>query len=159
MKHAVASCLLAALCIAAGSTAAQPVVSYAKAGARIDDVRDDLKQAIESRGLVIDYQAQIGRMLERTGKDVGSATPLYVDAQTFQFCSAALSRKAMQADPANVTMCPYVLVVYATVQQPDRVIVAYRRPIRHGGSPASSAALREVDALLDKIAREAVGRK
>jgi uncharacterized protein (DUF302 family) len=161
MKHAVVSCLMAALCIAAGSAAAQPVISHVKTGARFEDVRDDLKQAIESRGLVIDYQAQIGRMLERTGKDVGSDKALYVDAQTFQFCSAALSRKTMQADPANVAMCPYVLVVYATVQQPDRVIVAYRRPVpmRPGASPASRAALREVDALLDKIAREAVGRK
>jgi uncharacterized protein (DUF302 family) len=160
MKRVFSLPLLAALCMTAAFAApAQPVVSYVKAGARFEDVRDDLKQAIESKGLVIDYQAQIARMLERTGKDVGSAKALYVDAQTFQFCSAALSRKTMQADPANVVMCPYALVVYATVQQSDRVIVAYRRPIRPGGSPASRAALREVDALLDAIAREAVGRK
>ncbi|MCW5636744.1 MAG: DUF302 domain-containing protein [Rubrivivax sp.] len=161
MRRQPTLCLLAALCLAAGAAAAQPVVSYSKAGAKFADVRDDLKNAIESRGFVIDYQSQIGAMLERTGKDVGSAKKVYEDAQALQFCSAQLSRKMMEADPANVVMCPYTLVVYATAGQPDRVFVTYRRPLRQGQgvSPASQAALREVDALLDKIAREAVGRK
>ena len=66
-----------------------PVVSYSKR-AKFDDVRDDLKLAIEGRGLVIDYHSFVGRMLERTGKDVGSARKLYTDAQAFVFCSAAL---------------------------------------------------------------------
>jgi hypothetical protein len=35
--------------------------------------------------------------------------------------------------------------------------VSYRRPWRPDGSGASKAALREVEALLDGIAREAVG--
>lgn len=148
----------AALCAVAGAALAQPVVSYSRAGAKFEDVRDDLKQAIESRGLVVDYQAQIGKMLERTGADVGSAKPIYVDAQSMQFCSAKLSRKTMEADPANVALCPYTLVVYATVAQPGRVVVAYRRPMQPGGGPASRAALAEVEALLDAIAREAVGR-
>jgi len=151
--------LCAALSLGALPALAQPVVSYVKQGARFDDVRDDLRQAIESRGLVVDYQSYIGRMLERTGKDLGSTTPLYTDAQALQFCSAQLSRKTMQADASNVVMCPYSIVVYATAARPDQVVVAYRRPMRQGGSPASRAALREVDALMDGIAREAAGRK
>jgi len=151
--------LLAVLCLLAFSAAAQPLVSYTKANAKFDDVRDDLKTAIEAKGLVIDYQAFIGRMLDRTGKDVGSAKPLYADAQALQFCSAQLSRKTMEADPANVAMCPYTIVVYATADQPDRVVVAYRRPLRPGSSPASRHALRQVDALLDELARQAVGRR
>jgi hypothetical protein len=71
-----------ALALLVGAAAAQPVVSYTKPGAKFEDVRDDLRQAIESRGFVIDYQAQIGKMLERTGKDLGAAQPLYVDAQS-----------------------------------------------------------------------------
>jgi uncharacterized protein (DUF302 family) len=135
-----------------------PVVSYSKK-AKFDDVRDDLKTAIEGRGLVIDYQSFVNRMLERTGKDVGSARKLYVDAQAFVFCSAALSRKTMEADPANASFCPYSIVVYATAQDPGTVRVSYRRPWRPDGSAASKAALREVEALLDGIAREAVGRR
>ena len=135
-----------------------PVVSYSKK-AKFDDVRDDLKTAIEGRGLVIDYQSFVNRMLERTGKDVGSARKLYADAQAFVFCSAALSRKTMEADPANVSLCPYTITVYATAQDPGTVHVSYRRPWRPDGSAVSKAALQEVEALLDGIAREALGLK
>lgn len=152
--------IVCALALPAAAAAAEPdpVVSYAKKG-RFEDVRDDLKAAIEARGLVIDAQSFVNRMLERTGKDVGSTRKLYVDAQAFVFCSAVLSRRMMEADPANAAMCPWSLMVYATAAEPDRVVVAYRRLLRAGGSPASRAALAEVEALLDGIAREAVGRK
>jgi uncharacterized protein (DUF302 family) len=135
-----------------------PIVSYTKQG-KFEDVRDDLKAAIEAQGLVIDFHSHVQRMLERTGKDVGSTRPLYTDAQAFVFCSAALSRKTMEADPANMAQCPYSIAVYATAQAPDRVVVSYRRPWRPDGSAASKSALKEVEALLDRIAREAVGRK
>jgi uncharacterized protein (DUF302 family) len=134
-----------------------PVVSYTKQG-KFDNVRDDLKMAIESRGLVIDYHAFISRMLERTGKDVGSARPIYSNAEAFSFCSAALSRKTMEADPANMSQCPYNIVVYATVQAPEQVVVSYRRPWRPDGTAASKATLKEVETLLDRIAREAAGK-
>ena len=133
-----------------------PIVAYSKK-ARFEDVRDDLKSAIEGKGLVIDYVSFVNRMLERTGKDVGSARKLYADAQSFVFCSAALSRKTMEADPANAALCPYSVMVYATVQDPGTVHVAFRRPWRPDGSAASKAALKEVEALLDSIAREALG--
>jgi uncharacterized protein (DUF302 family) len=135
-----------------------PVVTYAKQ-AKFEDVRDDLKQAIEGKGLVIDYQSHLNSMLERTGKDVGSAQKLYVDAQAFVFCSASLSRKMMEADTANVAMCPYAMVVYATAKEPGKVYVSYRRPWRPDGSAASKASLKEVESLLDAIARQAVGKK
>jgi len=133
-----------------------PVVTYSKR-AKFDDVRDDLKLAIEGKGLVVDYQSFVGRMLERTGRDVGSARKLYADAQAFVFCSAVLSHKTMEADPANAALCPYSIMVYATAQDPGTVHVAYRRPWRPDGSAASRAALQEVERLLDGIAREALG--
>ena len=135
-----------------------PVVTYSKK-AKFEEVRDDLKLAIEDRGLVIDYQSFVNRMLERTGKDLGSARKLYADAQAFVFCSAALSRKAMEADAVNLALCPYSIAVYATASEPEKVHVSYRRIWRPDGSAASRAALKEVDALLDGIAREAVGLK
>jgi uncharacterized protein (DUF302 family) len=134
-----------------------PVVTYSKKGAKFEDVREELKLAIEGKGLVIDYESYVNRMLERTGKDVGSTRKLYADAQAFVFCSAALSRKTMEADPANMAMCPYGIVVYETLKQPGTVHVAYRRPWRPDGSSASKAALKEVEALLDGIARKALG--
>jgi uncharacterized protein (DUF302 family) len=134
-----------------------PIVTYSRKGAKFEDVRDDLKLAIEGRGLVIDYESFVNRMLERTGKDVGSSRKLYADAQAFVFCSAALSRKTMEADPANLSQCPYSMTVYATVREPGTVHVSYKRPWRPDGSAASKAALKEVEALLDGIAREALG--
>lgn len=158
MLRALLLGLPAILCCAAYAADPHPIVTYSKQ-AKFADVRDDVKAAIEGKGLVIDYESHVNRMLERTGKDVGSARKLYTDAQAFVFCSAAASRKTMEADPANVAMCPYSIVVYATAQAPDRVYVAYRRPWRPDGSAASKAALKEVEALLDSIAREAVGVK
>ena len=133
-----------------------PIVSYSKR-AKFDEVRDDLRLAIEGKGLVIDYHSFVNRMLERTGKDVGSARKLYADAQAFVFCSAALSRKTMEADPANASICPYSIMVYETAAEPGKVTVSYRRPWRPDGSAASKAALADVDKLLDGIARAALG--
>lgn len=150
--------LLTALCAFALAADPHPVVTYSKK-AKFEDVRDDLKTAIEGKGLVIDYHSFVNKMIERTGKDLGSTRKVYVDAQAFVFCSAALSRKMMEADPANASMCPYSITVYATAQEPDKVHVAYRRPWRPDGSAASKAALKEVEALLDGIARASLGMK
>jgi uncharacterized protein (DUF302 family) len=158
MVHVLALALLALLAAPAPAADPHPVVAYSKK-AKFEDVRDDLKSTIEARGLVIDYQSYVNRMLERTGKDVGSSRKLYADAQAFVFCSAALSRKTMEADLANVSMCPYTMVVYATAQEPEKVYVSYRRPWRPDGSAASKASLKEVESLLDGIAREALGLK
>jgi uncharacterized protein (DUF302 family) len=150
--------LLPALCSLALAADPHPVVTYSKK-AKFEDVRDDLKFAIEGKGLVIDYQSFVNQMIERTGKDLGSTRKVYVDAQSFVFCSAALSRKMMEADAANAAMCPYSIMVYATAQEPDKVHVAYRRPWRPDGSAASKAALKDVEALLDGIARASLGMK
>ncbi len=158
MFRTIAFALLALLAPHAVGADVHPVVAYS-AQARFDDVRDDLKAAIEGKGLVIDYHSFVNRMLERTGKDAGSERKLYADAQAFVFCSAALSRKMMEADVANVAMCPFSIAVYATAQEPTKVHVAFRRPWRPDGSPASRAALAEVEAMLDAIAREALGLK
>ena len=158
MTRSFAVLLLSAWCAFALAAEPHPVVTYSKK-AKFEDVRDDLKTAIEGKGLVIDYHSFVNKMLERTGKDLGSARKLYVDTQAFVFCSAALSRKMMEADAANASMCPYAITVYATAQAPDMVHVAYRRPWRPDGSAASKAALKEVEALLDGIARTSLGMK
>lgn len=158
MLRLLAVALLTLTCCVARAAEPSPVVTYSKVS-KFEDVRDDLKAAIEGKGLVIDYQSYLNRMLERTGKDVGSAQKVYVDAQAFVFCSANLSRKTMEADSANVAMCPYSVVVYATAKEPGKVHVAYRRPWRPDGSAASKAALQDVEKLLDDIARQAVGQR
>ncbi len=136
---------------------AGPVVRYT-AKAAFESVREDLVNAITGRGLVVDHTSHVAKMLDRTGKDLGKTKKMYGEdqGQVFSFCSATVSRATMEADPHNIAFCPYTIAVYSTLQEPDKVTIAYRRPQRPDGSPASKAALQQVEMLLDEIAREAL---
>ncbi len=139
-------------------TTTAPALEHSKVyskEAQFETVRDDLKTAIENRGLVIDHTSHIHNMLSRTGKDLGMTTPVYVDAESYIFCSAVISRNTMEADAHNIVFCPYVVTVYTTVQEPNKVYVAYRRP-QPAGNHRSQTSLKAVEELLDGIAREAL---
>ena len=142
------------LAFGAGAQAAE-VVSLAVEGS-FEDVAQSLSDAIVNRGYVVDYTAQIGGMLERTAADVGASTTVYADAQAMQFCSATLSRRAMEADPQNIAFCPYVLFVYELAAKPGEVMVGFRK-LDEQGSDASKTALAEINGVLDAIVREAAG--
>ena len=131
-------------------------VQYSKEG-KFEDVRDDLKTAIQNRGLVIDHTSHIHNMLERTGKDIGQTAKVFKDAEAFSFCSATVSRGTMEADPHNIVFCPYTITAYVTEKEPGKVYVAFRR-LQPVGSDASKASLKAVHDLLDGIAREAIGK-
>lgn len=133
------------------------VVRYS-AKTSFEYVRDDLVNAITGRGLVVDHTSHVAAMLDRTGKDLGKTKKMYGtdQGQVFSFCSAVASRQTMEADPHNIVFCPYTLAVYSTLAEPGTVYVAYRRPQRADGGPASKAALKDVETLLDGIAREAL---
>lgn len=139
--------------LAAQGTGAGTVAYTKKAG--YDDVRFELNNAIVARGLAIDFNGQVSKMLERTGADVGSTKPIYKQAEYFTFCSAKLSRAAMEADAANLGICPYVVFIYEKAAAPGVVHVGYRR-LAATGSAASKKALQDINALLDGIAKEAV---
>ena len=104
---------------------------------------------------MVDFNGNVGGMLERTGADIGSTSPIYKHAEYFTFCSAKLSRATMEAEAANVGYCPYVVFIYETAAAPGTTHVGYRSPPLHG-SDASKAALAEIERLLDAIAKEAV---
>jgi uncharacterized protein (DUF302 family) len=140
----------------AAPTAADYLVQYSKTGS-FEEVREDLTLAIEGRGLVIDHTSHIHDMLERTGRDLGLTKAIYKDAEAYSFCSATISRAMMEADAHNIVFCPFVITVYATVTEPNKVYVAYRRPPQVGND-VSKAALKAVHDLLDGIAREAIGQ-
>jgi hypothetical protein len=123
-----------------------------------DTVKEDVEIAITNRGLVIDHTSHIGAMLERTGKDLGAANPIYGNAGSMQFCSATVSRRTMEADPANIVFCPYIIVYYTLHHDPKTVYVGYRRPVP-SGSDASRASIREIEKLLDGIVNEALNLK
>ena len=89
-------------------------------------------------------------MLKRTAADVGGQKALYREAEFFQFCSAVVSRKAMEADIGNIAYCPYVVFAYEAEDAPGKVVVGFRRLPDGDGRD-------EVNALLKEITREATG--
>lgn len=150
-------CLLALGLLFAGFAAipasADPLKTVSVKGS-YEDIRSDLQNAIVNQGLKIDYNGKIGDMLKRTGADVGSAKEIYADAEYFTFCSSKLSRTMMEADPLNVGMCPYMMFVYEKAGTPGEVTIGYRAAAMRGND-ASRAALGEINALLDKILKDA----
>ena len=114
--------------------------------------REALEMAITNRGIVVNNVAHIAAMLQRTAADVGGE-PIYTDGQAYEFCSAIISRRTMEADVHNIVFCPYIVVVYVTEAEPERVHVAYRRPPLVGDE-ASQKSLQAVEDLLEEITQE-----
>ena len=139
----VAAVLL--MMLSSSTVLAQAVSHSVKAS--FDSAKEDLLLAIQGKGLVIDYTSHIGTMLERTGRDVGSAKKIFDKAEAYVFCSALVSRRVMEANPANLAYCPYGITLYALPGEAGRVHVSYRRT------------LPEVDALLAAIVHDAFGVK
>ena len=138
-----------------GAAQAAEIVSVSTEGS-FEDVAQSLSDAIVNRGFVVDYTAQIGGMLDRPAADVGASTQVYTDARALQFCSATLSRHAMEADPQNIAFCPYVLFVYELAAKPGEVVVGFRK-LDEQGSDASRQPLAEINGVLDGIVKEAAG--
>ena len=113
-----------------------------------EDAKFAVESAIVGEGLVIDYVSHVGEMLARTKADVGGAKDLFANADIFLFCSASLSRKVMEADPLNIAQCPYGIFVTEAGDGSGQVQIGYRE--------LPDGPMDEVEALLDKIAREAV---
>jgi len=147
--------------LAAGTQAAmKPVtkndvrVTY-KVTAKFEEVRDQLKSAITGKGIKINNVSYIGKMLIRTGKDLGFKKQVYTQGQAFEFCSATVSRATMEADPHNIVFCPYIISVYELANEKGSIYMSYRRPAIIG-SDASKKSLQDVEKLMDEIAQEAL---
>jgi hypothetical protein len=146
-----------AIFVASANAAEVPIRIYTVKDS-FENVKEEAVDAIVKRGLVIDYTAHVGAMLARTAKDVGASKTIYTDAQSLLFCSATLSRRTMEADPASIAFCPYAIFVYALPDSPGTTYIGYR-PLPLIGSPQSKAAIDAVNVLLEGIVREAAGQK
>ena len=124
--------------------------------ANYEDALFDLSEALINKGLVVDNRAHVAAMLNRTAKDVGATRTVYKNGEVLEFCSASLSRKAMEADPLNMAFCPYSMFVFETTAKPGWVTVGYK--ILSGATnPASKAALDAVNKIMDDMIREVAG--
>lgn len=120
-----------------------------------NDIKAFLVSAIEQRGIKISNTAYISNMLQRTGKDLGDAKPIYKHAEAIMFCSAALSREMMQADPHNIVFCPYTILIYELARDPGTTYLSYRLPYYQAGEE-NDASQTKVDELLSSIIEEVV---
>ena len=127
---------------------AEGLVSYTTQES-FEDVVFGLENAIIDEGLVIDATSHVGEMLARTRADVGSDVEIFKAADVYSFCSAALSRKVMEADPMNIRFCPYDIFVAVQADTPEETVIGYRA--------FPDGPMKEVEALLDRIARSAIG--
>ncbi|MEZ5873208.1 MAG: DUF302 domain-containing protein [Nitratireductor sp.] len=148
-------CLWAAL--PASSLADEQIITEYLVEDSFENVHQDLSDAIVNRGYHIEHAGDVGSMLKRTGDTVGASKTVYENAGFLQFCSAVLSRGAMEADPANIAFCPYVVFAYETPDDGGKVHVGFRR-LTPRGSEQSLKAIADVNALLDEIVREAAGQ-
>lgn len=139
LTAAIAMLALAAPALAEGNT------TYDFDGS-FEDATFALESAIVGQGLVIDYVSHTGDMLARTAADVGSEVKLFDAADIFLFCSAVVSRKVIEADLSNIGHCPYGIFVTDIDGQ-----------IQIGFRNMPEGPMQEVQALLDGIAKEAVG--
>jgi len=131
--------------------ARDPVVTYPASGS-FEEVLEAVKTAVTNRGMLVSGTLHVQEMLKRTGKDLGFTEPVYVNAESVEFCSAQMSHRMIAEDPRNLVICPFTIAVYVLVNEPDQVYVGYRRQYLAG---ESEDALKAVTELVDGIAREA----
>jgi len=139
------SAALACLVLTGAASADEASVVYPFEGT-FEDATFGVENAIIGKGLVIDYVSHMGEMLARTAADVGSSVEIFGAADVFLFCSAVASRKVMEADLMNIDHYPYGVLV---AERAGEVMIGYRT--------YPEGPMQEVQALLDEIAREAVG--
>lgn len=140
--------LLAAATLLAAPAFAGEVITF-ETNQSFDDVIFGLESAILDQGLVIDHVSHTGDMLERTKGDVGSDITLFTAADIYSFCSAAVSRQVMEADPMNIVYCPYDIFVMVQPDRPDVTVVGFR------DYPEGS--MNAVELLLTEIVEAALG--
>lgn len=152
MKKLLAYPLMAAFAVLAPVSvqAGSEDGSYSKVvEGTFEDVSFAVEQTIINEGLVIDLRSHVGEMLKRTKDDVGGEADLFTHADIFSFCSATLSRAAMEADLSNLQFCPYGIFVYETADAPGQVTVGHRLYPGESMAPVNALLTRLVDAAAE----------
>jgi hypothetical protein len=145
--------LAAALLMASPAGAGEGKV-YRKR-AVFDDVRFELGNAVTARGFAAHSEGNLGKMLERTGADVGATKVVYRQAEFVTFCSAVFTRKLVEADASEIANCPFQVFVFETAAQPGEIVVGYRG-LGIPRAAASASVYAEIEAMLDAIVKDAL---
>lgn len=137
---------LAALTLAlpARAEAPQRNVTQAIEGARFEDVRLALIDAIAEEGIGATTESRFGQMIARTAADLGHRADLYLDARIYTFCSVAIAVPLTVESPHNIAQCPLSVAIYQLPETSGIVHIGYRGSL---DSPAGQKA----DAMLARI--------
>lgn len=134
------------------SLAAEDNIVTIKVEGDFHDVSADIRSAIMGKGLNIANVLHASDMLNRTGSAFGYGNNTYLNAETYEFCSAGISHKLARQHPDNIVLCPFTISVYVVNDEPDYVRLSYRVP---AGKSGSEEIVNEVVDLIQSIVDEA----
>lgn len=118
-----------------------------------DMIKESVEMAITNRGMLVSSTLHVSDMLNRTGKDLGFDKAVYAKAESVEFCSALMSHRMTQIDPANLTICPFTVSVYVKSDEPEQVYVAFRKQTLIGEAETVTDSIHE---MLHGIVKEAI---
>lgn len=117
------------------------------------EVRNNVADAIRSKGLNIANILHASDMLNRTGSVFGVKSNAYNNAEIFEFCSAKISHAISQANHQNILLCPFKIAVYNLAADPKNVHIVYDPPIAKDEKSTESVA--KIEELIKSIVEEA----
>lgn len=135
------------------ATANGEVLPHYQSEDTLDDVMENVKDAIIGRGLNISHTLHASEMLNNTGADLGYPDNVFIDAQTIGFCSAELSHQLVVANPNNIVLCPFTISIYQLSSKPEVTHVSYRMP--SAGEETKEIVIK-VEQLIKEIIAEAL---
>lgn len=116
------------------------------------DVSANVRAAITGKGINIANTLPASEMLHRTGPAFGYENDVYLDAITYEFCSASISHKLARTHPDNIVLCPFTISVYVVSEEPGFVRLSYRIPT---GKPGTEEIIKEIVDLVQGIIDDA----
>jgi len=116
------------------------------------DISENIRMAIIGKGINISHVLPASQMLNRTGTVFGYKSNVYINAETYEFCSARISQKLSRLDPDNIVLCPFTISVYVIKEEPDIVRISYRIPT---GRVGTEDLIKEIVALISGIIDDA----
>lgn len=128
-----------------------PMVIY-QSEEPFEDVIENIKMAIQERGMLVSGILHVSDMLNRTGPDLGYPQ-IFEKAESVEFCSADISHRMTQVAPENMAICPFTISVYVKSKEPLQLYVAYRRQYLAGDAGEVTESIYK---LLDGIVRESI---
>ncbi len=93
-----------------------------------EEIRDELVEVIEEKGLVISFTSHAAKMLQRTESTSDIKGNLYADGEVLLFCKADLSHQLAASDVHSLILCPQAIAVYTLKDEPEIVYMSIRIP-------------------------------